>query len=569
MDSLDPNCGGPCTAENQGGPTVEMLGVASVGRQRFTPQPRLNDRYEVLDTLSLLRGNHQLKAGIDFNYVDHKVQALPLHFGGRYLFGPLPAIPGLLPVAVSGIQALALGIPSAYIQGYGNSAVTYGYRDLSLFAQDDWRATNNVTVKFGVRYQNQFWPDITYNTPGVSGAYSFPSDNNNIAPRVAVSWDPSGDKKTSVHAAYGVYYDNLITAVPGIADIVDGSADGVRTLVARLGAPGAPPVPIVAWNAPGHKLPEAAAGSFPSLVISVDPGLKTPYAQHVSAGLRPRAAGPGRARRELRARARLQSARHDRLQPGRALARRRPASARRRRAAADIRVGAAVHLVRRNLVQRPDRGRDEAVQRNWEFMASYTLSKAEDNSTDFQSAFLPQNNGLGRDPNNPTGVPIGFDPASERGPSLQDQRHRLVLSGLYVAPYGINISSIITVASGRPYNILAGADLNGDGDGGTIPGPDRARTNPADPASSVGRDSGTLPAQATVDLRLSKRIPFGRRASIDAIFEVFNLFNRANFTDINNIFGTGAYPASPVPTYGQFQQAAPPRQVQLAMKLNF
>jgi hypothetical protein len=167
------------------------------------------------------------------------------------------------------------------------------------------------------------------------------------------------------------------------------------------------------------------------------------------------------------------------------------------------------------------------------------------------------------------GLPIGFDPTTERGPSLQDQRHRLVLSGLYVAPYDINISSIVTVASGRPYNILAGADLNGDGDGGTIPGPDRARAVLTDPATSVKRDAATLPSQATVDLRVNKRIRLGGRASLDAIFEVFNLFNRTNFTDVNNIFGTGAYPTSPLPTFGQFQQAGPPRQAQIAVKLNF
>jgi hypothetical protein len=140
-------------------------------------------------------------------------------------------------------------------------------------------------------------------------------------------------------------------------------------------------------------------------------------------------------------------------------------------------------------------------------------------------------------------VPIGFNAANERGPSLQDQRHRLVMSGLYAAPYGINVSSIVTVASGRPYNVLAGADLNGDGDGGTIPGPDRARATLTDPSSSVSRNSATLPTQATVDVRVSKRIAFPGRASLEAIFEVFNLFNRANFTDVNNIFGTGSYPS--------------------------
>jgi hypothetical protein len=85
----------------------------------------------------------------------------------------------------------------------------------------------------------------------------------------------------------------------------------------------------------------------------------------------------------------------------------------------------------------------------------------------------------------------------------------------------------------------------------------------------VGRNSGTLPAQATVDVRVNKRIALGGRTSVDAIFEVFNLFNRGNFTDINNIFGVNAYPTNPLPTYGQFQRAASPRQVQLAVKINF
>jgi hypothetical protein len=207
--------------------------------------------------------------------------------------------------------------------------------------------------------------------------------------------------------------------------------------------------------------------------------------------------------------------------------------------------------------------------RQYQFLASYTLSNAEDTSTDFSSGFLPQNNGFGRDPANRNGLPIGFDPDSERGPSLQDQRHRFVFSGLYAAPWDLNVSAIVTVASGRPYNILAGADLNGDGDGGTIPGPDRARTNPAVAGTSIGRNSGTLPAQATVDVRVNKMVPIGGRARLGAIFEVFNLFNRANFTDVNNVFGIGAYPSQPLPAFGQFLQTVPPRQAQLAVKITF
>ena len=142
-----------------------------------------------------------------------------------------------------------------------------------------------------------------------------------------------------------------------------------------------------------------------------------------------------------------------------------------------------------------------------------------------------------------------------------------MLSGLYLAPWQLQFASIITVASGRPYNILAGTDLNGDGDGGAFP-PDRARRDPATQASSVGRNAGQMPKQASVDLRVSRRFPVGRM-KVDGMFEVFNLFNRTNYTDVSNIFGTGAYPNNPLPDFGQFTQAGPPLQVQIAAKISF
>jgi hypothetical protein len=80
--------------------------------------------------------------------------------------------------------------------------------------------------------------------------------------------------------------------------------------------------------------------------------------------------------------------------------------------------------------------------------------------------------------------------------------------------------------------------------------------------------------QVVVDLRVSKRIRM-REASVEAFFEVFNLFNRANFSEINNIFGGGAFPGQPLTdaqgrvTYGRYEQALPPRQVQLALKVSF
>ena len=59
------------------------------------------------------------------------------------------------------------------------------------------------------------------------------------------------------------------------------------------------------------------------------------------------------------------------------------------------------------------------------------------------------------------------------------------------------------------------------------------------------------------------------------MIEAFNLFDRTNFSEVNNVFGRGAYPDEPQRdgqnrvTYGLFEQALPPRQVQLALRLSF
>jgi hypothetical protein len=566
--SLDPACGGPCLTSAQGGPTLEVTGFASVGRQRFTPQTRTTALWQVIDTVSRSIGSHVLKAGIDFQRTQDLTEgpALPLHFGGRYIFQSLPAIPGVLPAPVNPIQAVALGLPAAYVQGYGRDTDQYDNGSFALFVQDDWRLGNRLTVKYGIRYQTQFWKDITYSAPGYPGTFGVPSDHDNVAPRVAVSWDPLGDRKTSVHGAFGLFFDQTLTAMPAVTDLLDGD-DHVRTLVRTF------PATLAAWAAPGHRLPEAAAGTFTTLKFLIDPGLKTPYARHGSFGIDRELPG------QMAVSANFVLARgfnqvgtldYNPVVPALG-AGRRPQ---------DINGVAGTSA---SLLQYTTFGETwykgltasltKRYSNRYQMMLSYTLSEAEDNSTDFQSAFIPQQNGRGRNPSDIDGLPIGFDPDSERGPSSQDQRHRFVASGAYLAPGDVQLASIVTIGSGRPYTILAGADLNGDGNGGAFP-PDRARRNPADESSSVGRNSETMPSQAVVDLRVSRRFMIGRGAHLEGLFEVFNLFNRTNFIETNNlspafIWGAGAYPATPLPAFGRFTQAGPPRQIQVAVKISY
>lgn len=392
-----------------------------------------------------------------------------------------------------------------------------------------------------------------------------------MAPRIGLAWDPAGDRKTSIHGGYGVYYDNIITSVVGIANVINGR-DGVRTLV--LPAPRA----FAAWSAPGRRLPESTAaglagGAFPSVQISIDPGLKTPYAHHLSIG----------GDREwadrivlsanvvyVRGFNQLGTIDYNPIVselgavPGAGF-RRRPADV------GGVSGTSASVLQYTSFGETWYRGVTLSARsrfnRRYQYFASYTVSKAEDNATDFQSAFIPQHNGRGRDPDNLNGLPLGFNPDDEKGPSVQDQRHRFVMSGLYAAPGDIVLALIVNAGSGRPYNILAGVDLNMDGNGGTFP-PDRPRRDPANQATAVGRNSGTMPDYATVDLRVSRLFRLGD-ITFETMIDVFNLFKRTNYTDVQNVFGSGAYPGQPIPSFGEFTQAGPSRQVQIGVKLEF
>ena len=584
IESLDPTCGGPCTGLNQGGPTLEITGVASLGRQRFTPQPRLNNRIQLVDTVSYIPGRHHIKAGIEYNRVDSPAadNGLPLHFGGRYIFSAIPSL-GI----ATALDAVRRGIPAAYVQGYGNSAAGLLTHDVSIFAQDEWKAGRFV-LKPGVRYQRQMWGDFTYQVSDVRGStysYPLPSDNNNIAPRVAAAYDLTGDGLTSLHGSYGMFYENTYSTVAAVTQIVTGGANGVRTVV--LPAPRA----SVAWNAPGRTLTEDQAkallgGSFASSVISLDPNLKTGFTHQTSIGFdRSLGANMSLSVNGVFVRGLNQPGTIDYnpVLPATLGPSRRPNDLPCSASPAATCVNGGIPGTSASVLQYTSfartwyKGMTVALAKRptdrYQFLVSYTLSNAEDTSTDYQSNFIVQNNGLGRNPADRSGLPLGFDPNSERGPATQNQRHRFVLSAVYLLPYQIGVSGIVTAASGRPYTPLAGADFNGDGNGGAFPS-DRARTNPADEATSVGRNSQTAAGQSNVDLRVSRKFKLGTRTSFEAILDVFNLFNRVNFFEDSNqssftIFGTGAYPSNPLPTYGKYALTLPPRQVQLAGKITF
>jgi hypothetical protein len=560
---LDPNCGAECRTPDAGGPLVILPGAALAGRQLNTPQHRGNVSLQAADTLTHVRGRHTLKAGFDAEVVWREM-LLAQDFGGRFAFAPLPVLAGLTPRPLTALEAFEAGLPAFYFQGYGDPAADGISSAMSLFASDEWRLTPRLTLGAGLRYQRY---DVRLPTQRVSGPagpidYEVPASGD-LGPRLSISFDPTGRGRTTLRASAGTYVEDALLAIPLVSEIIDG--ESVRLLQARL------PVSAAAWSAPGHRLPEPAA-AFPSLVQVAGPGFRAPFTRQLGVGV---AQELGRGLRLsvdfIAARAKDQIGVLDfnplvpSLGPGR-----RPNDV-------DGRPGTSASV---NQFTNYGEGWYQAVAvslrkrmgSRFEGLASYTNSSADDTVSDmFGQANVAEDAGLGRDLADVAGLPLGFDPSGFRGPAAVDQRHRFVLSGLLNLPWRLALSGIVTAGSGRPFTALAGADVNGDG----VSANDRARRDPQDPGSRAGRGAERMAATASLDARLSRRFPLSRGASVEAIVEGFNLSNRVNYAEVNNVFGTGPFPDQPQRdaqgrvTYGRFTKAYPPRQVQLALRLQF
>ena len=251
-----------------------------------------------------------------------------------------------------------------------------------------------------------------------------------------VAYDPTGDGRTTVHGSYGVFYDNIVSGVLDVGRVVDGSAAGVRTLVLGRAArvnrlerarPSAHRGP--GDGAARHRVSECCDHARAALKNCTRIRRRSGSTACWLAICR---------QRERRLRARLQPAWHDRLQPrccrrGSAPSRRPndlPCSANPQA----VCVGGGIPGTSASVLQYTSFGEswykgltvalNKRLSRNYQFLLSYTLSSAEDTSTDFQSNFIVQNSGFGRDPADRSGLPLGFDPEQNGA-----RRHTISVTG--------------------------------------------------------------------------------------------------------------------------------------------
>jgi hypothetical protein len=237
---------------------VNIPGYAYFGREPYSTVDRIERRFQFTDNVTLTRGRHTFKLGVDANIIQlrsAKQQIFELDFGGVVNFGGIAVsslsngkipdvVPGLglaLPGATA-LQAYGFGIPQTYIQGIGQSNQPFDNLPFGFFAQDTWRVTRKFTLNYGVRYDVEisplFAPATSINAAAekeLGVVEGIPRDYHNIAPRIGFAWDPKGDGKTVVRAGYGLFYDHPLLAIA--FDSV--TADGGRSV--QLISPGGTP----------------------------------------------------------------------------------------------------------------------------------------------------------------------------------------------------------------------------------------------------------------------------------------------------------------------------------------
>ena len=235
----------------------QIAGTGFIGSNPFSPVNRVENRTQIRDNLTWVKGNHTMKFGADFNFISGDA-TFELNFPALFNFSQQACsglIAGCAGPAFTAIQAYGLGFPSVFIQGFGNPASTLSNKPIAFFAQDTWKATKRFTVNYGVRYDyeftEQFGPSpftdpltgITLTESDVQAAQDalnvtqgFPRDKNNFAPRVGFALDVKGDGKTVIRGAGGIFYDHPLLAVSFNSNIADGSQQQQATLL-PIGGP--------------------------------------------------------------------------------------------------------------------------------------------------------------------------------------------------------------------------------------------------------------------------------------------------------------------------------------------
>lgn len=604
-----------------GPPFIQVNGYTTVGDPITGPRNSYENAFDYSGSLGWVRGRHDLKFGGGYQHLQINVlQGIATN--GFFVFAPFPVVP-------NAFASFLFGQPVFFLQGRGDFARGIRGNSLNGYVQDTFRATNHLTLNLGLRYdlpfpyteiknrqtlfvpgrQSTVIPDapegILYpGDEGVPGGL-IPTFKKGFAPRVGFAWDPTGSGKWLVTSSYGIFYEPYYTGQGG-------------PLQSPISAP--PYLQTEQISTPNFADPfngnPPVSGQFatPLTNLTVDANLSLPYAQDYDLNVQrsfgsnlllqvgyvgtkgtklPRfiEGNPAIYRQGVST---PDNADQRRIYSGCTLAD-LPNSC--KLSSTGLIAGIAnssYNALEVSLRQRYSHGIS--------FLASYTYSKAIDDASSFNltgSAAKPVagENDLAQNP---------FDLAAERGLSLFDTRHRLVLSYQWSLPFfqqstgftkavlgDWQLNGILTAMSGTPFTVFDSTDVSNQGGAPEITGfssnrPDRVSgqdpnagpkttsawlnaaafaqvipdpNSPVQQFGSAGRNIATGPRYVNWDFSMAKTFHLTEATRIQFRAEFFNILNHPNFrlpdSDISS------------PTFNQIQAALPPRVIQLALKFLF
>jgi len=216
-------------------PTVTLSGIGTngltFGVPSNLPQGRIANNYQLQDTLSYVQGKHSLRFGTDLLDQRSK-QAAPFNVRGTLTYGSAGSANSSLANFINDYG----GSGGSANRDFGSASYYPKLFRQAYFLQDRWRATDNLTVSLGIRYEFFGDPIDSLRTPAYTGLfnvnpvtftgpYSQPnhvnSDMNNWSPSAGLAYSPSGsgpfglfgNKKTVFRAGFSMGYDSFFNNI--------------------------------------------------------------------------------------------------------------------------------------------------------------------------------------------------------------------------------------------------------------------------------------------------------------------------------------------------------------------
>lgn len=520
-------------------------GTFNFGRNNFSPRETTIKRNQIINNQTLLRGNHTVKYGVDLLF-DKIFNYFPGLFGGSYTFPNYAALSNQL--ATPGLQ-----FATRYRQSFAGTGTTGGTtypnnNEYGFFFQDDWRASQKLTVNLGVRYDYQRIakpPIQNPNTALLAAGFdtSFqPKDKNNIAPRIGLSY--AINDRSVIRGGYGVYYGRTPAIMTGTAH----SQNGIQVIAIDVNCSTSPALCPLYPNV--FSTPPVGATLAAINLYMFDKNYQQPFTHQarlqyerelwkgVTFGVQYtmfKGQDLGRTRN-----ANLTAPVQTTIQIFEAGAATSSGTVTVPRFAntgtttgyAGPRVAGFTRIsmfesTAKSLYHGLTFELNRRFSNRWSFNTSYTWSKAKDNKPDQTSVVVGTDDAKIAE--------NSFDLSGEYGRSDLDIKHRFVFSPVFeTGKFKSNnavarallsdyvVTGIFQAQSGVAYSALVSGDLNADGN------------TAVDRSPGSRRNQYSTPAAYIFDMRVGRIIRFGERYKLSLFAEGFNIFNRANVISVNN-----------------------------------